>query len=193
MVKLMVRYLLCMTCRMGICQSSDIFVPDTSHPVLAPIMRSARVVRVIDGDTLELVIEYRLGELILDTMFPRTIVRVVRTCRIFGLDAAEKNTVQGVFAKNLLIDRLKQVRVGHLWAFVYAKPDKYGRTLASLYDCKHRPDNTDAIAHKIAGTIHEQWIAKAFPNVGVAFVAYDGGTKTAFMKTLPATTSVHKK
>lgn len=80
------------------------------------MMYDAYVLRVIDGDTIECAISLGFG------------ISITRHIRLYGIDAPEKNTPEGVGAKNkltLLVDK-EHVQLNCLW-----KTDKYGRVLAT--------------------------------------------------------------
>jgi micrococcal nuclease len=76
----------------------------------------AQLLRVIDGDTVQLQLD--LG---FDT-------HVIKTCRLIGINAPEMNTVAGVAAKTFLATILPAALV-----VTTTKPDKYGRSLVKIY------------------------------------------------------------
>jgi endonuclease YncB( thermonuclease family) len=81
---------------------------------------SARVARVVDGDTLDLTISLGFD------------VAVSHRCRLFGVNAAEHGTVAGDAAKAWLTARLPvgaEVRL----QTKKDKTEKYGRYLAVLH------------------------------------------------------------
>lgn len=81
----------------------------------------ASVIRVIDGDTLHLTIDFGF-----DT-------RHDDTFRLAGIDAPEMSTPEGIAAKQWLVDRLSTVTL----LIVTTQKDrreKYGRYLATLWD-----------------------------------------------------------
>ena len=85
----------------------------------------AELVRVVDGDTVDLVID--LG---FDTSRKERF-------RLYGIDAPEMNTAAGKEAKKWLWDALQPLEaiyVQTLQLETKAKRDKYGRFLAVLYD-----------------------------------------------------------
>ena len=86
---------------------------------------SARVVRVIDGDTIDVDIDLGFGTWLHS-----------RRLRLFGLDTPEKNTPEGVKAKQFTVDWVSKSinKDGMLVVRTLSdKPDKYGRILASVY------------------------------------------------------------
>jgi micrococcal nuclease len=86
---------------------------------------SARFVKVIDGDTIDVDIDLGFG-----------IWLCSRRLRLYGLDTPEKNTPEGVKAKQFTTDWVGK-SVGKDGTLVVRtlsdKPDKYGRILASVY------------------------------------------------------------
>jgi len=85
----------------------------------------AELVRVVDGDTVDLIID--LG---FDTSRKERF-------RLYGIDAPEMNTQAGKEAKKWLEDALmplEAIYVQTLQLETKAKRDKYGRFLAVLYD-----------------------------------------------------------
>lgn len=142
------------------------------HPKLEAGRRPARVVRVIDGDTVELLIRYKLAEItsIHSSKWraPTKYLWITKTCRLYGIDAAEKTTEQGKFARALLDRKLRSLT--QLWVKIAKDNDKYGRTLVELYETE------------TAGqTIYSEWVGAVFDGVGVVCVPYDGGKKTAWL------------
>jgi micrococcal nuclease len=77
----------------------------------------AEVVRVVDGDTVDLRIDYgdRLTQ--------------VRRIRLDRVDVYEKNTERGQDAIAMVRDLLP---VGHMVVVTTRKPDKYGRQLGTI-------------------------------------------------------------
>jgi len=85
----------------------------------------AELVRVIDGDTVDLIID--LG---FDTSRKERF-------RLYGIDAPEMNTAEGKEAKAWLEDAIRPpeaIYVHTIQLSTKAKRDKYGRFLAVLYD-----------------------------------------------------------
>jgi micrococcal nuclease len=85
----------------------------------------AQVIRVVDGDTVHAAID--LG---IDT-------RVNLTLRLNGINAPEKNTVEGIAASEWLEARLAQAPFGHDGPIVTIRTEKdrrekYGRYLATI-------------------------------------------------------------
>jgi micrococcal nuclease len=85
----------------------------------------AELIRVVDGDTVELMID--LG---FDTLRKERF-------RLYGIDAPEMNTEAGKEAKAWLEDAIRPpepIYVQTIQLSTKAKRDKYGRFLAVLYD-----------------------------------------------------------
>jgi len=85
----------------------------------------AELVRVVDGDTVDLIID--LG---FDTSRKERF-------RLYGIDALETNTAEGKDAKQWLWDALQPLEAIYVQTIqleTKAKRDKYGRFLAVLYD-----------------------------------------------------------
>jgi len=85
----------------------------------------ASLIRVVDGDTVELIID--LG---FDTSRKERF-------RLYGIDAPEMNTLAGKAAKAWLFEALQPLEAIYVQTIqlaTKAKRDKYGRFLAVLYD-----------------------------------------------------------
>jgi len=85
----------------------------------------ADLIRVVDGDTVELMIDQGFGNFTKQTM------------RLYGIDAPEIRTAAGKEAKAWLIGVLGPygaIYVQTIQLSTKAKRDKYGRFLAVLYD-----------------------------------------------------------
>jgi micrococcal nuclease len=85
----------------------------------------AELIRVVDGDTVDLIID--LG---FDTLKRERF-------RLYGIDAPELNTLAGKAAKAWLweaLQPLEAIYVQTIQLSTKAKRDKYGRFLAVLYD-----------------------------------------------------------
>jgi micrococcal nuclease len=78
----------------------------------------ATVLRVVDGDTVELLLDlgWHIG--------------YTARCRVIGINAPEMNTAEGVAAKAFAVDRLP---VGAEVTFISRSLDKYGRPLGHIY------------------------------------------------------------
>ncbi len=86
---------------------------------------SAKFVKVIDGDTIDVDIDLGFG------MWLHS-----KRLRLYGLDTPEKNTPEGVKAKQFTVDWVgkSMTKDGTLVIRTLSdKPDKYGRILASVY------------------------------------------------------------
>lgn len=88
-------------------------------------MYSARFHKVIDGDTIDVDIDLGFGTWLHG-----------RRLRLYGLDTPEKNTPEGVKAKQFTTDWVSKYidKDGMLVIKTLSdKPDKYGRLLATVY------------------------------------------------------------
>jgi micrococcal nuclease len=84
----------------------------------------AELIRVVDGDTVELMIDLGFSNFTKQTM------------RLYGIDAPEMRTAAGKAAKTWLweaIQPLEAIYVQTIQLSTKAKRDKYGRFLAVLY------------------------------------------------------------
>ena len=105
----------------------------------------------------------------------------VITVRLLGVDTAEKNTIQGQVAKRIMIDKYRSLNNIVYYDLSFER-DKYGRLLATLYEDP---------AYKVS--LNEYILnAKSDPSLGPIAFAYDGGTKSDYMKQLP-TSNAHGK
>ena len=91
---------------------------------------AAKLIEVIDGDTVDLLIDLGFG------------VHVKERCRLYGIDAPEMPTAAGKAAKAYLESLVRAS--GELFVATRKMPrkpkektDKYGRYLAVLYDNYH--------------------------------------------------------
>lgn len=169
---------------MGNCFASaaiPTFGPETAAtPRKEPSLHPIQIIKIIDGDTLECNIYYRLDEIIdatrarLSQRQRSRLIPVQRRCRLYGVDAAEHGTPQGELATKLLTNALHAIPGGKLYARVYPKPEKYGRT---LIDICHKDDLTR--------TINSPWIEVPQDDVGIVMKKYNGGTKALFTRPLP--------
>jgi micrococcal nuclease len=85
----------------------------------------AELIRVLDGDTVELMIDQGFSQFTKQTM------------RLYGIDAPEMRTAAGKEAKAWLwevLQPLEAIYVQTIQLSTKAKRDKYGRFLAVLYD-----------------------------------------------------------
>ena len=85
----------------------------------------AELIRVVDGDTVELMIDLGFSQFTKQTM------------RLYGIDAPELRTKEGKEAKAWLEDAVRpteRIYVQPIHLSTKAKRDKYGRFLAVLYD-----------------------------------------------------------
>jgi micrococcal nuclease len=84
----------------------------------------SELIRVVDGDTVELMIDQGFSNFTKQTM------------RLYGIDAPEMNTLAGKAAKTWLreaLQPLEAIYVQTIQLSTKAKRDKYGRFLAVLY------------------------------------------------------------
>ena len=84
----------------------------------------AELIRVVDGDTVELIIDQGFSNFTKQTM------------RLYGIDAPEMRTAEGKAAKAWLweaLQPLEAIYVQTIQLSTKAKRDKYGRFLAVLY------------------------------------------------------------
>ena len=84
----------------------------------------AELIRVVDGDTVELMIDLGFSQFTRQTM------------RLYGIDAPETRTAEGKAAKAWLwnaLQPLEAIYVQTIQLSTKAKRDKYGRFLAVLY------------------------------------------------------------
>ena len=91
---------------------------------------AAKLIEVIDGDTVDLLIDLGFG------------VHVKERCRLYGIDAPEMPTEAGKAAKaylESLIGAARELYVAtrKMTRKPKEKADKYGRYLAVLYDNYH--------------------------------------------------------
>jgi micrococcal nuclease len=84
----------------------------------------AELIRVVDGDTVELMVDQGFSQFTKQTM------------RLYGIDAPEMRTEEGKAAKKWLweaLQPLEAIYVQTIQLETKAKRDKYGRFLAVLY------------------------------------------------------------
>jgi endonuclease YncB( thermonuclease family) len=128
------------------------------------------VEKIIDGDTLVCSFKIPYQELnknavmIASKLQKDDFVYLKFKCRLFGIDAAEKNTIQGQIAILLISNILKvnQVYFCKMYSF-----DKYGRQLVIIYD-----KNRD-ITERLLEFEHSRY--------GKVYCRYDGTTKSDFV------------
>lgn len=110
-------------------------------------VRKAEVIRVIDGDTVELRVDLGCD------------VNVNMTCRLNGINAPEKNTAAGKKAKAWMEQTLPPGLPVTVQTFKGDEKEKYGRYLAAIYDDTKKP------------SINDQLVTGGFA------VPYDGGKR----------------
>lgn len=81
----------------------------------------AEVIRVIDGDTVHLMVDLGMD------------VKVACKCRLWGINAPELNTQDGKYASAYLAGLLSK-RQSWIVKTFKDKREKYGRYLVSIYD-----------------------------------------------------------
>ena len=125
--------------------------------------------KIIDGDTMLCSFKIPYGELRKNgVLFANKLqnddfVYLKFKCRLFGIDAAEKNTIQGQIAILLISNILK---INQVYFCKLFSNDKYGRQLVIIYD-----KNKD---------ITERLLAFEHSRYGRVYCRYDGSTKTEF-------------
>ena len=182
---------------------------------LSHLEGKSKVVRILDGDTIELLIYVRLSELSLEREKGRALGKKENkkkalkiailtshqnagffslfSCRWSGVDAAEHFTINGIINKLLIEDYFN-----YLNNIIYIKIDKfdkYGRMMANLYsDNKY----TDLINTKLIGVKIEE-IPEIMKEKGIKYnkdilskddlkiiaLPYSGDTKDERFKNLP--------
>jgi hypothetical protein len=126
--------------------------------------------KIIDGDTLVCSFKIPYGELRKNAVMMAhglqndDFVYLKFKCRLFGIDAAEKNTIQGQIAILLISNILKINQVYFCKLFSH---DKYGRQLIIIYD-----KNKD-ITDRLLEFEHSRY--------GKVYCRYDGSTKSDFI------------
>ncbi len=142
--------------------------------------RCAKLVRVIDGDTVELSIELPHELVTRDPRSPKLTTWLVFTCRLYGIDAMEKKTKNGKKAITLLQDKINNLSI--LYVEIHSGQlggkkgqteikEKYGRLLVSIYDSKD--------AQK---TIYDDWLDKHIEGYGIVMETYNGGKKSDYSR-----------
>lgn len=151
-----------------------------------------KVTRVIDGDTIEMLLYVPLASLMKRTEavgrgYNKTYKAAAYTkdinagffslftCRLSGVDFAEHNTVQGLFGIKLMTDLYD--RYDNKVYYRTSVPDKYGRLLITLYSDPYLRENINTV---YADYTH--------PQFGRFVEAYSGKTKSDYMKNLPILT-----
>lgn len=145
---------------------------------LAPsdISLRARVSKIIDGDTIEIVAPINVNELCSKSYInyqvksqagisnSKSVLTVKMRCRLFGIDAAEHDTNKGKIATSLLIEISKKYN-NILYVHMFG-PDKFGRTLIKLF-----PNE------KYSFCINDALLDHRDKEYGKLFIKYDGNTK----------------
>lgn len=167
------------------------------HFHVSGLQDEGEVERVIDGDTIELIIGVPLVGLTRQTPFGRGHNKQMKapaytthvtadfwtlfSSRLNGVDAAEHDTLQGAIAAQLMRELFAKTQ-----NFVYYRTgmmDKYGRLLVELYGDRElkTPLNRTYVDYEWEGPD-----GFTFPeDQRVLFLAYTGGTKNDYMKKLP--------
>ena len=175
-------------------RSTDVAtIPDSAIETLCDfhlegLTGKGKMVRVIDGDTAEVLLYVPLHSLTRPTKKGRGRGHMQSAayvysegkdagffakykCRLWGIDAAEHNTAQGVKATELMTAKYAETK--NIVYYRLGKYDKYGRLLIQMYS---DPEMKDSINTAFAG--------KEYSGLGVVVEAYGGGTKSTYMKTL---------
>lgn len=148
---------------MGCCiskQSLPLATPDLKDFSLKGYTCPARVVQVLDGDTIRVV-----AKISLDLLPPTSVLKgkgyfYAQFCiRLYGVDAAEKKTEKGKVAKKVMEDLVNNQIVD----VEFLGKEKFGRELAKVL-----------IADK---DISEYMIAYRDDSLGRLAVPYTGGKK----------------
>lgn len=130
-----------------------------------------KIEKIIDGDTFicSFKINYKDLEnksyIFIPLQDKNIFVYLKLKCRLFGLDAAEKNTIQGQIATLLISTILK---TDQTYSCVLQSNDKYGRQLITFYD-----ENKENIQDKLLSYSH--------PKYGKVYCEYNGKKKTEFI------------
>ena len=119
---------------------------------------AAKLIEVVDGDTVDLLIDLGFG------------VHVKERCRLYGIDAPEMPTEAGKIAKAYL-ESLIGAATGELYVATRKmtrkpkeKTDKYGRYLAVLYvgadnlDINVRQDQAESSVSAMSTSINSRMI-----------------------------------
>lgn len=152
---------------------------------LSGIEGEAKIIRVIDGDTVEVALFVQLEDLCkarpvgkkkllqspIFTLNREAIFLTKVKCRLNGIDTAEKNTAQGKKAKELM--ELQYTSLNNIVYLVASGFDKYGRLLVDLYT------NSKKMV-----LINNHLINYVDPHLGKLAEPYFGGTKSEYMKRL---------
>nr|QBK84785.1 MAG: uncharacterized protein LCDPAC01_02660 [Pithovirus LCDPAC01] len=157
------------------------------------IFTKARVIRVMDGDTIEIATLISMSELAKERK-GHSVGMMIRhprfflgygshkflfklTLRLYGIDTAEKNTRQGQVAKALLMEKLRRLN-NFVWVHMISqKQEKFGRVLSILYeDCKKRKNLNEFLLEFSEETGY------------VVAKTYQGGKKSVFRDAPPPRT-----
>lgn len=162
---------------------------------LTGVTGEGKVTRIIDGDTIELLVYVPLKEIgRLQPMGRRKIPLAaalvtasspsngasldegfftILKCRLDGVDFAEKNTLQGREGTRLMTELYAESK--NYVHYIIGKQDKYGRYLVRLYNHPNRHPES---------YLNSRYV-DVETSVGVVAVSYGGGTKCEYMKRLP--------
>jgi len=99
-------------------------------------LQKVKVCRVLDGDTVALcrIHSNRLGKEL--------------KIRLYGIDAPERSQTYGELAR-LNLDAMIKDNHGIVYLQSHGRPEKYGRTLGTLYSKRHPETSTDNINYKM--------------------------------------------
>lgn len=136
--------------------------------------------RIIDGDTVDIIFSAPIshftkprtegkvtGVVALTSAKSDIVLTIKQKCRLYGIDAGESSTIQGLIATEVLKKLVLHFN-GRLYVWCL-HPDKYGRMLIDLY-CDSRFKN------KFINSL----LAFNHPIIGRCFLPYDGKTKSKF-------------
>lgn len=161
------------------------------HFHLSGLSGKGRIVRVIDGDTVEMMIYVPLVGLIHKqgqgrghrklqaaalTRHSNVGFFSLFSCRLLGIDFAEHNTEQGAMGTKIMSEVYKSLN--NRVYYRTGKFDKYGRLLVNLY--------ADAEYKK---SLNDMFLGVTFDGIGHVVEPYDGGCKSVYMKKLPVAPS----
>lgn len=156
----------------------------------AALHGKCKVARIIDGDTFEILLYVPLSELAAPRKkgkgkgeFKNAIITrhitggffSLFSCRLAGIDTAEKNTLQGLIAKYFMQDLISHFN--NILYFRIVEFDKYGRILINLY--------LDSNYNILLNTILIGKIFNKLPPLEQQVVlAYGGEKKSDYMSSL---------
>lgn len=161
------------------------------RPFVLDFSGKGEVIRVIDGDTFDIIVFVSLKDIEKEIKTGRKreskkcgISRgnggyfALMRCRLYGVDAAEKDTHHGQFAKEKITSRF--MSFGNVVYFVmknvHPSPDARGRQLMELFSDENFTDSYSKFLLDLR-----------FTDGSKVALPYDGGTKDNYLKNLPKT------